>query len=45
MEKLEKTVHRLAKEKDAVIICIPMQFPEDETAAEAMGKGDEESIS
>lgn len=41
MEELERTIHRLAKEQDAVIICIPMQFPEDEEAAEAMGKGDE----
>jgi polysaccharide pyruvyl transferase CsaB len=41
MEQLKKTVHRLAEEEDAVIICIPMQFPEDENAAEAMGCGDD----
>lgn len=41
MDQLKAAVQRLENENHVSVICIPMQYPEDEMAAESMGcKGD-----
>lgn len=41
MDKLKSAISRLAAKEDAVIVCIPMQYPEDEKAAESMNLEDD----